>query len=134
MKKLMLPWVALLVSIGAQAQSASQASLDRGKIVYETYCLVCHQADGTGVPGMNPPLTKTKWVLGEKLPLINIVLKGMDEEIEISGDFYNNLMPPHDHLTDQEIADVLTYVRNNFGNKASTITIDEVKKARGQVK
>lgn len=131
MKRLILLSVLLLATAGVQAQTAS---LDRGKVVFETYCLVCHQADGSGVPGMNPPLIKTKWVLGEKLPLINILLKGMDEEIEIDGEFYNNVMPPHDHLSDQEIADVLTYIRNSFGNKASTITLDEVKKARAQVK
>ena len=47
-------------------QSVDKASVERGKTIYTTYCLACHQADGSGVPGLNPPLIKTKWVLGEK--------------------------------------------------------------------
>lgn len=104
-----------------------------GKKVYESTCLACHQANGTGVPRLNPPLIKTKWVLGDKKELINIVLKGFDKEIEIDGDYFNNPMPAQAHLTDQQIADVLTYVRSNFGNKASAVTPAEVKKQRALI-
>jgi mono/diheme cytochrome c family protein len=108
----------------------SKASVERGKAVYAEACLTCHQADGSGVPMMNPPLTKTKWVLGDKKQLITIVLKGMDEVIEIDGQEYHNTMPGHMHLTDQQVADVLTYIRNNFGNKASGVSVNEVKSVR----
>jgi mono/diheme cytochrome c family protein len=54
----------------------------------------------------------------------------MDEPIEIDGETYSNIMAPHDFLKDQEVADVLTYVRNSFGNKASAVTAAEVKAAR----
>lgn len=111
-------------------QGGLKASVDRGKIVYDTYCLPCHQANAKGVPGMNPPLIKTKWVLGDKKKLITILLKGMDQEIEVNGDVYNNIMPAQPTLTDQEMADVLTFVRNSFGNKASAVTVAEVKKQR----
>ena len=112
----------------------SKASIDRGKKVYDTYCLACHQADGSGVPGLNPPLIKTKWVLGDKKTLINVLLKGMSEPIEVDGDEYNNVMASHAFLKDQEIADVLTYVRNSFGNKASVVTAAEVKVTRPKAK
>jgi mono/diheme cytochrome c family protein len=105
-----------------------------GKKVYETTCLPCHQADGSGVPGLNPPLKKTKWVLGDKKDLINIVLKGMDTEIEIDGEYFDNPMPSQAHLSDQEIADVLTFIRSNFDNKASAVTPAEVKKQRAAIK
>ena len=108
----------------------NKASMERGKKVYDTYCLACHQADGSGVPRLNPPLTKTKWVLGDKKTLINVLLKGMDEPIEVDGEEYNNVMASHAFLKDQEIADVLTYVRNSFGNKASAVTAAEVKVLR----
>ncbi|MEP7257047.1 MAG: cytochrome c [Flavitalea sp.] len=111
-------------------QGGIKASMDRGKTTFDTYCLPCHQADGKGVPGMNPPLVKTKWVLGDKKTLISILLKGLDQEIEIRGETYNNVMPALPSLTDQEIADVLTFVRNSFGNKASAVTVAEVKKQR----
>jgi mono/diheme cytochrome c family protein len=105
-----------------------------GKKVYDTYCLVCHQQDGSGVPKMNPPLTKTTYVLGDKTKLVQVILKGMKEEVEINGEFYENVMAAHDYLTDQEIADVTTYIRNSFTNKASIITAAEVKSIRAKTK
>jgi mono/diheme cytochrome c family protein len=79
---------------------------------------------------MNPPLKKTKWVLGDKKTLVNVILNGLDEEVEVNGNVYNNTMPAQSTLTDRQIADVLTYVRNNFGNKASAVTETDVKKLR----
>lgn len=122
--------------ISEQQQPALKAAMARGKKVYEAACLACHQPDGAGVPNMNPPLIKTKWVLGDKKLLTKIVLKGLQGgEIEIDGDKFHNPMPPQESLlTDQEIADVLTYVRNSFGNKASLVTPAEVKTVRAKLK
>ena len=111
-----------------------KGTIERGKIVYESLCLACHQADGSGVPNLNPPLIKTKWTIGDKNELIDVILNGMDEEIEVDGEIYNNVMPPLNHLSDREIADVLTYVRNSFSNKASTITEADVKARRPKQK
>jgi len=83
---------------------------------------------------MNPPLIKTKWVLGDKKPLITLMIKGMNEPIEIDDEEYHNPMPPHANLTDQQLADVLTFVRNNFGNKASAVSPGEVKNVRATIK
>lgn len=83
---------------------------------------------------MNPPLIKTVYVLGDKKRLVGIVLNGMDEPLEIDGETYSNVMAPHEFLKDQEIADVLTYVRNSFGNKASAVTAAEVKAIRAEKK
>lgn len=102
---------------------------DSGKIIYETYCLACHQEDGSGVPNMNPPLIKTDWVLGDSTRLINVILKGL-KNTEINGDSYSNEMPSHDFLTDYQIAEVLTYVRKSFGNQAGSISSEDVKKQR----
>jgi mono/diheme cytochrome c family protein len=118
----------------AQNKTALQASIERGKKVYFEQCLSCHQADGLGVQNMNPPLVKTKFILGDKYQLIQIVLNGMSGETEINGDIYHNVMAPHRDLSDQQIADVLTYIRNNFGNKASLITPVMVKTVRTRTK
>jgi mono/diheme cytochrome c family protein len=83
---------------------------------------------------MNPPLIKTKWTLGSKTILIQQVLKGSSGKVEIDGDTFSNTMPPLKTLTDQQIADVLTYVRNSFGNKASAVGIGEVKAVRAKTK
>lgn len=110
------------------------ASIARGKVLYQNICLACHQADGSGVPRMNPPLIKTSFVLGDKTKLITIILKGLNDDVEIEGEYYSNPMPPQAQLKDQEIADVLTFVRNSFGNKASAVKPAEVKAVRAKIK
>jgi mono/diheme cytochrome c family protein len=120
------------VKKGNPVSSSSSSSLLKGKAVYTQYCLPCHQVDGGGVMNMNPPLIETTYVLGDKTQLINILLKGLNKPIVIDGDKYTNPMPAVNYLSDQQIADVLTYVRNSFGNKASAISAAEVKTVRAK--
>lgn len=82
------------------------------------------------MPGMYPPLSKTTYVLGDKTRLIKIVLGGLSDQLEINGETYTNAMPSFGIFTDKEVADVLTYIRNSFGNKASAVSAAEVKKVR----
>ncbi|MGC9354655.1 MAG: c-type cytochrome [Mariniphaga sp.] len=103
-----------------------------GKKVYDSVCLACHMADGSGVPGMHPPLIETEWVNGDKERLIEITLNGLSGKIEVDGETYNSIMPPHSHLSDKQIADVLTYIRQSFGNNAGEITVEEVQKVRNK--
>lgn len=110
------------------------AVLVNGKKIYTKYCLACHMADGGGVQNMNPPLIKTSYVLGDKTRLIKIILNGMSDGAEIDGETYTNIMPPHNFLTDQEVADVLTYVRSSFGNKTTAVKATEVKTVRAAKK
>jgi mono/diheme cytochrome c family protein len=112
------------------SQPSLKASMDRGQKVYNTYCLACHQADGKGVPNLYPPMVRSSYVSGDKKRLIGIVLKGMQGEIEVDGEVYNNVMASHDFLKDEQVADVLTYVRNSFGNKLPLVTPAEVKAVR----
>ena len=114
----------------AAADPALKVSITRGAVVYKNVCLTCHQADGYGVPNLNPPLIKTTYVLGDKAKLAHIVLAGLQEPVEINGDEYRQHMPAQVYLTDQQVADVLTYVRNSFGNKASAVQVAEVKTVR----
>ena len=114
----------------AKSAHISEVTMANGKLVYGKVCITCHMADAGGVQGMNPPLIKTKYVLGLKAPLIKIVLNGMTGDLNINGDTYHNVMAPHSDLTDQQIADVLTYVRNSFGNKASAVSVAQVKAVR----
>jgi mono/diheme cytochrome c family protein len=107
------------------------ASITRGTAVYRQECLSCHQADGSGVPHLNPPLTQSTTVLKDSKKSIAIILKGMSDRTPIDDEYYSNNMAPHNNLTDQQIADVLTYIRNNFGNKANAVTPAEVKAVRG---
>jgi len=111
-----------------------QDSKTRGKALYETYCLTCHQEDGAGVPKLNPPLIKTSYVTGDKKKLITWVLSGTTDKVPIDGKTYDNNMPAQDYLKDEEIADVLTYIRSSFGNKASAVTAADVKAVRAENK
>ena len=123
-----------IVMVAFATSQIDKATMARGGRVYAQYCASCHQVDGGGVPGLNPPLERTSWVTGSKTRLIRIVLKGMNTHEEIDVETYNNTMAPHNHLTDQQIADVLTYIRNSFGNKATAITPGDVKYVRARTK
>ncbi|MDP0492303.1 MAG: c-type cytochrome [Verrucomicrobiota bacterium JB023] len=102
-----------------------------GKTAYAT-CTACHQANGAGVPGAFPPLAGSEWVTGPVENLIRMQLRGLQGEIEVKGETYNNIMPPMAYQTDEQIAAVLTYVRNSFGNSASPVSPDEVAALRDE--
>lgn len=117
-----------------KSTTSGKPSLAAGQQLYSKVCITCHQKDGGGVPRLNPPLIKTSYVLGDKANLIQIVLKGLNKPIEIEDEQYTNPMPAQAQLTDQQIADVLSFVRNSFGNKASVVTPAEVKAVRAKTK
>ncbi|NBV87083.1 MAG: hypothetical protein EBS01_12665, partial [Verrucomicrobia bacterium] len=100
-----------------------------GKLVYESLCLNCHQPDGKGLAGVYPPLAGSEWVTGDKSALIRIVLHGLSGPISVGGVPYGVATPipmPPMGLDDQQAADVLSYVRENFGNRAPAVTPGEV--------
>ncbi len=116
-------------------QPPIKASIERGKTIYLQRCMACHQVDGSGVPRLNPPLDGASTVKGnDKLKLVRIIIKGMTDRVEIDGEYYDNNMSANPDLTDTQIADVLTYIRNNWSNKASVVTAAEVKAARAKIK
>src|SRR5690554_6790248 len=119
---------------GEQLKSADSDEMANhpGRKVYQSVCVACHMADGSGIPSMYPPLIKTDMVLNDKDKLIEITLNGLSGKIEVNGKIYNNIMPPHSHLSDKQIADVLTYVRKSFGNNASEVSVEEVQKVRNK--
>eukprot|EP01133_Synstelium_polycarpum_P013455 gene13455-15857_t len=140
MKRILLILVILsatLVKLSAQTKKNAPVSalvMANGKKVYNQYCLSCHMADGGGVQNMNPPLSKTSYVTGDKTRLIKVILNGFSESVEIDGETYTNVMAPHNFLKDQEIADVLSYIRNSFGNKSGGVSALEVKNVRARNK
>jgi len=101
-----------------------------GKSVYNKYCLTCHQSDGSGVPGMHPPMGVGSWVGNDPNELIAIMMKGLSGKIEVNGEVYKNFMPSHAQLTDEQLADVLSYIRSSFGNNFDPVTPEMVKKVR----
>jgi mono/diheme cytochrome c family protein len=116
----------------AVQKSPYRLSMDSGKMIYTRHCLSCHQSDGQGVANISPPLDK-KIVSGDRKNLIEILIKGQIKK-EGSGEVYQHGMIPDPEMKNQEIADVLTYIRNSFGNKASVIKVSEVESARSALK
>lgn len=103
-----------------------------GKEVFGS-CMQCHQESGMGLPGQYPPLGGSEYVLGDKRRLTAIVLNGLGGEVHVKGATFNAIMPPWASRDDEEIAGVLTYVRNSFGNKADPVSIDFVAAVRKEV-
>ena len=108
----------------------SDSEIEEGKALYTAHCLVCHQVTGGGVPGLNPPLKGTEYVIGPKARLVGILLNGSNKGLEIEGVSYANAMPGFAMLSDAELALVATYVRNSFGNSAGPVTESEVAEIR----
>ena len=107
-------------------------SIARGKDLYVTWCQNCHSADGNGQPGAMPPLVNTEYLKKPAKTLINLILLGQNGEITVNGTTYNNIMPAQSYLTDGQIADILNYIKNAWGNKSSlAIKPAQVKQARG---
>jgi glucose/arabinose dehydrogenase/mono/diheme cytochrome c family protein len=109
--------------------AAIRSSVLSGKVIYIKNCAVCHQADGGGVQNMNPPLIKTSYVLGPKSKAINVLLSGLSHAT-VDGQPFQNVMPSFSYLSDKQIADVLTYVRNSFGNRVAAVKVIDVKNAK----
>jgi len=101
-----------------------------GKAVYAKYCLVCHQANGSGVPGMYPPLSNGSWVGKDPKELVGILTKGLSGKVEVNNEVYKSAMPAQAQLTNEEIANVLSYVRSDFGNNFGSVDVEVVKKIR----
>lgn len=115
---------------------ALPATASPGKQIYESLCLNCHQPGGVGLPGVYPPLTPNGWANASDVSIpIKILLHGLNGPITVDGKEYGTTTPipmPPMGLDDQQTAEILTYIRSNFGNQASAITPEQVKKVRGE--
>jgi mono/diheme cytochrome c family protein len=109
---------------------ADEETLKRGLAVYSRTCIACHQPTGKGLAPVFPPLAESPIVNGDASLPIKFILHGLMGPVTVAGSTYNSMMPAVAGVTDQDISDVLTYVRANFGNNASPVTVDQVKAVR----
>ncbi|WP_341221664.1 copper-containing nitrite reductase [Polaribacter atrinae] len=100
-----------------------------GKQLYMTTCFACHQGEGQGIPNAFPPLAKSDYLNADVKRAIGIVLHGKTGEITVNGKKYNSVMT-RQTLTEEEVADVLTYVYNSWGNNKTNVTISDVKEVK----
>ena len=101
-----------------------------GKRTYDQNCLACHQPNGQGIPGAFPPLAGSDYLLSNPKRAIDILLNGLSGKITVSGKDYNGVMPAV-RLSDESIANVLTYVLNSWNNNGGEITPNQVGAKRG---
>ncbi|HEV2739380.1 MAG TPA: cytochrome b N-terminal domain-containing protein [Candidatus Elarobacter sp.] len=114
-------------SSGSTAKGTTPAKAGNGASVYSTNCVSCHGAQGEGVPSSFPPLAGNPFVTGDPKPVIGVLLNGLNGKIDVKGQSYAGQMPAwKGTLTNAQIADVITYIRNAWGNKASTVTEAQV--------
>ena len=115
-------------------QAPQQNTKPTGAELYTKYCMTCHQVNGKGVRNMFPPLAGNDKITGPPEDVIKIVLFGLQGPITVNERDYNQPMPPQAYLKDDQIADILTYIRSSWGNSASPITASNVEKIRKQGK
>jgi nitrite reductase (NO-forming) len=104
----------------------------KGKQVFMQTCFVCHQVNGEGLSGQIPPLAKSDFLMADRDRSIRFVLQGQSGEIVVNGKKYSSTMAPLNNLSDEEIANALTYVRNSFGNSGDGVTAETVRKIRAE--
>jgi nitrite reductase (NO-forming) len=127
-------------AIGQATQNQRQGRLSledqiaAGRTLYAGTCSVCHQTNGQGLPGVFPPLAKSDYLMADKRRSVEVILNGMTGPVKVNGVDYNSVMPPMSQLNDDEVAYILTYVRNTWGNKGDAVTPAEVTQVRTSTK
>jgi mono/diheme cytochrome c family protein len=116
---------------GSGEAEAPATPLELGKKIYGNNCASCHDSTGSGSPGKYPPLAGSEWVLGSKLRLSAILLKGIEGPLNVKSACYTgNVMPAQAAiLTPEKMADLMTYLRGSWGNTAGPVSVDEVNAA-----
>lgn len=114
-------------------QDPLEESKKRGKKIYEESCESCHMGQGEGIEGVFPPLAKSDYLMADKKRSIHQVIFGVNGKMTVNGVEYDGDMPAQG-LNDQEVADVLNYIRNSWGNKGLIIKAEEVKAERAKKK
>lgn len=126
----------LLATVAVAAAVGSKAEAQDGKALYAR-CTACHQANGQGIANAFPPLAGSSWVTGPASRPIAIVLHGVQGPMKVGTATYNGVMIAYgtgQAMTDAEVAAVVTYIRTNWGNKASAVTAAQVAQVRASTK
>jgi len=125
---MMLGFTTVLASFIFQDRDLEE-SKKRGEDIYMGYCITCHMDKGQGIQGAFPPLANSDYLMADKERAIRTILNGLTEEIAVNGQVYFGEMAPQD-LNDQEVADVLNFIMNSWGNNGEIVLETEVTKAR----
>ncbi|MDQ3115004.1 MAG: cytochrome c [Verrucomicrobiota bacterium] len=129
------PRVMAKASAGGPEQAAELTPVEKGKKIYSANCATCHQANGLGVAGQYPPLAESEYVDGSTKRLGMIILKGLQGPLTVKGQKYGSavMQPWEKTLNDQKIADVLTYIRQEWGNKGAPVAAEGIAALRKEL-
>ena len=111
-------------------ESGTEDRVEEGRKVFEAACMACHQANGQGLPGAFPPLASSDFLKADKNRAIHLVVNGLQGPVVVNGMKFNSVMPPMSQLSDQDIADALTYAMNSWGNSFGSVSSAEVAAVR----
>lgn len=115
---------------GAESRAGPADPVAAGEAIYAGTCAVCHGPTGEGMAGVFPPLARSDFLMADKERSVEIVLNGLQGPVTVNGTTYDGAMPPMGQLGDEEVANVLTFVRNAFGNRGEPVTAEEVARIR----
>ncbi|NDK37425.1 nitrite reductase, copper-containing [Pseudoxanthomonas gei] len=125
-----------MAAVATAAKSAHAGELTvaeqiaAGKDLFNGTCATCHQPNGEGMPGVFPPLAKSDYIAADTKRLPSVMLHGLQGPVTVNGKDYNSIMPPMNQLTDDEVAQLATYVLNSWGNPGGHVTKEEAAAAR----
>ena len=127
----LLALASLVTTVAGAAETAKPAApnadtMKRGQAVYSRTCIACHQPTGMGIPPVFPPLAGSEWVAMDASVAVRNIVQGMVGPVTVKGATYNGMMPPVAGVSDKDIADVVNYVNNSWGNAGPNVTEAEV--------
>jgi mono/diheme cytochrome c family protein len=114
----------------AKTDSLALSDTIAGKKIYESYCMVCHQANGNGISGTFPPLANADYLLADKHRSLKQLIHGFKDSVMVNGIYYRGNVMPDIDLTDEQVKNVMNYILNSWGNNGGFVTLDEVRQAR----
>ncbi len=110
-------------------EATESVSVVKGELLYQQHCQACHAADGNGITGQNPPLLASDWVADQE-KLIDTALGGLSGTILVNGKLWDGEMPSFHQLSDEELAELLSFVQKEFGGNKEPISVSDIKKRR----
>jgi nitrite reductase (NO-forming) len=121
-----------------QASASGTLTADQqikaGEVLFKGTCSACHQDQGQGIPDVFPPLAGSDFLVADRERAIGIALNGLTGKVTVNGKTFDSVMPPMSQLNDDEIANILTFALNSWGNKGGTVTADQVKAVRAKTR
>ncbi len=126
--------------VAAAVQASNTGTLTReqqikaGEVLFKGTCSACHQDKGQGIDGVFPPLARSDYLVADKARAIGVVLNGLSGPVTVNGKPYNSVMPPMSQLNDDEVANILTFALNSWGNDAGIVTAADVKTVRASTR